>query len=63
MANIDTAMPPLVTDIARLATEGLKSNSCEKTGINGCVQYVTPKEAKVPKNNAEMVRQNPGAPF
>ncbi|MPN50794.1 hypothetical protein SDC9_198433 [bioreactor metagenome] len=38
MANIDTAIPPLAKDIAKLATAGAKPNSLENTGISGCVQ-------------------------
>ena len=51
------ANPPLVTDIAKLATDGFSPNSWENTGMSGCVQYMTIKAASVPRNNAEIARQ------
>jgi hypothetical protein len=63
MSDMDKARPALVTDMARLATGGLRANSREKTGMSGWVAYRVPNEARVPRNKAEIARRYCGVPF
>ena len=56
-SSMEKAKPAVVYEMVRLDTDGETANSCEKTGISGCIKYSKANVTKLPKNKAIFVFQ------